>query len=708
MSQAEMVQCPPHDRTWKSDLLRAARLAKLEVVGIDDVVNEAQARVGIALLKAFGEHPGAFLYFEPCTARSSHRPPDAVLCHPETGVLVFEVKGYPISKIERISGGSFQVRCNGYARSENPFQQVRLAMFEIRHAVERVSEPGDKLPVLNYLIALPNIGREDWERAGYSQCVEMERVLLAEDLTDGGLRQRLMSFVRDKRREKRLVDPLDARQVQLVRMAFGDSAVLSQKRCARKELSEESLGSWLDELAMADKRLSAEQQELSRLEVRGHPRIIRGVAGSGKTVVLANMAARYVKRCLAQQGALFGEQPRPPKVAVVCFNRALVSLIREKIQDAYKEQTQETIPAEAVRVSHLNGLMWSLIKEEGLPVRYVPIDGTEGIENAAARAASYRSQLASVQASGPARLDPYLFDAIFIDEGQDFEEEEFRLLMDLVRPDPNTGEKALVIFYDDAQNVYGRSRPVWKNLGIDVQRGDRSRVMRECFRNTRQIVEFAFNVLLGTCAAPTVFVHTRKFADLETLRGRELDGVPLIEEREHFVRVNFARRSGQWPEVHSFKSRLEEIQWLVKQLRDLIVDEAVRPEDILVLFHQISEFRDLKDLIRREIPTEWLRGIVQPYGKREDRNQLIFRPNHLTLSTTKGAKGYDAPIVFFIGCDLIPNTKEGRASFYVGATRAKLILHVSGVSQPPSLLQECQTVLHRLQAVDTTETPAVA
>lgn len=107
MSQLETVQSQPHNWTWKSDLLRAARLSKLEVIGIDDVANEAQARVGIALLKAFGEHPGGFLYFEPCTARSSHRPPDAVLCHPETGVLVFEVKGYPIAHIERIRGGSF-------------------------------------------------------------------------------------------------------------------------------------------------------------------------------------------------------------------------------------------------------------------------------------------------------------------------------------------------------------------------------------------------------------------------------------------------------------------------------------------------------------------------------------------------------------------------------------------------------------------------
>ena len=81
-----------------------------------------------------------------------------------------------------------------------------------------------------------------------------------------------------------------------------------------------------------------------------------------------------------------------------------------------------------------------------------------------------------------------LFDAFFVDEGQDFEPEEYKLLLDLLKPDPDTGEKGLIIFYDDAQNLYAKRRPNWKeDVGIDVGKGDRSRVMKECFRNTREI-----------------------------------------------------------------------------------------------------------------------------------------------------------------------------------------------------------------------------
>ena len=59
---------------------------------------------------------------------------------------------------------------------------------------------------------------------------------------------------------------------------------------------------------------------------------------------------------------------------------------------------------------------------------------------------------------------------MFIDEGQDFEPEEYRLIhLDLIRPNEVSGEKPVLIFYDDAQNVYGRARPVWDEVGLNLE-----------------------------------------------------------------------------------------------------------------------------------------------------------------------------------------------------------------------------------------------
>src|SRR5690242_6912436 len=100
----------------------------------------------------------------------------------------------------------------------------------------------------------------------------------------------------------------------------------------------------------------------------------------------------------------------------------------------------------------------------------------EDCKDASQRAARYHRQFQDYMEKHTE--DDIRYDAIFIDEGQDFAPEEFQLLLGLLKPDKKTDEKNLIIFYDDAQNLYARQRPDWRQIGIDVQRGDRAKVMK--------------------------------------------------------------------------------------------------------------------------------------------------------------------------------------------------------------------------------------
>src|ERR1700757_3322195 len=106
------------------ELTRAIRNAKILVVGQDDIKNEAQASAATAVINAVGNSPAGFIYFQPCTARNSKRPPDIVICHPEYGVIVFEVKGYSCTQIESVNAGSLFVRHQGYVRAINALRQA--------------------------------------------------------------------------------------------------------------------------------------------------------------------------------------------------------------------------------------------------------------------------------------------------------------------------------------------------------------------------------------------------------------------------------------------------------------------------------------------------------------------------------------------------------------------------------------------------------
>jgi len=673
---------------WRQDLYAAIRKAKIRVVGQDDVKNEAQARVAIAIIKAYGNSPAGFVYIEPYTARSTKRPPDVLLCHPEIGVLVIEVKGYTLDIIQGVEAGKLFIRESGYNRPKDPLAQAVDAMFNIKNDVERIVRRQRAMPLFNFMAAFPNISESDWSARGYDRALPIGQILFKEHVeTIRRLKQRISMLVREGLAESRKDMPLTADHIQVVEKVLGKSATINESRPPRAWIDERKLGAYVDEMAALDKYFSAEQRELSRLRVGGFPRLIRGVAGSGKTVVLAEMVARLVHRKISQPDDMFKGTLAKPRIAVVCFNRALVQFIHRKIRDSYKQQTLEDLPTDTVLVTHYNGLLWHLINNEGIPVDYIRIKGSEGIEDNAQRASTYRERFRQFAARYPKWYESILFDAIFVDEGQDFEPEEYQLLLDLVKTHPGTGEKTLVIFYDDAQNLYARPRPNWKQIGIDVQKGDRARVMKECFRNTREIVELAFNVLLGSQAPPYMRVRTRTYADVNYLKQWG-----LVEEHGDHFRVRFAERTFRKPIIRKFSSRDKEKEWLATEIVRLIEEEQVRPEDILVVFHRKEDFEDLPNVIMAKVRSDSIKGFIRPYGQNPDRDEYIFREGYLTISTTHGAKGYDAQIVFVVGTDLFDTENEGRASFYVGATRAKMLLYISGLDRSGTLIAEAEAV----------------
>jgi superfamily I DNA and RNA helicase len=600
---------------YMDQLFGLAREAKIEIVGLGDIKNEAQAKVGAATIVAFGSSPSGFIYFEPCTAYSTKRPPDVLICHPEVGILIIEVKGYHIDQIQEIKAGSLYCKNNGFIKSINPFRQAEDAMFDILNAVRRKESGNTGGPLSNALVSLPHISRTDLSNRGYSNSLPEKFLLLKDDISDPArFREKIQKIVSESLKESKKSKPLLVEQIQSIKLAFGDSSVINDIR-KHKSPKPKSLGAMIDEIAFQDKNLSEEQQELSRLEIKGFPRLIRGVAGSGKTVVLANMAARYVNRNM-NADPLFQAQVIFPKIVVLCFNRSLVPFIRGKISDSFRQQTQSELPHNTPEVKHLNKFIYELCNAAPKHIRYLSVK--EG--DPASRASRYIEMVTDLERNDEALYKSLLYDVILVDESQDLVPEEFMLLLKMLKIDPITKEKNLIIFYDDAQNLYARPRPVWKDIGIDVQRGDRSRVMKQCFRNTREVLDLAFNVLVGKQASDSQQVRTRTFADVNELKRQG-----LVEEKESHFQVKFTDRSSVKPVVMPFASREQEKDWIAKEVVRLIYEDHVRPEDILILFDREADFKDLSDILRRYDNRGAIKGFIKPFNSNhKDQDNYIF------------------------------------------------------------------------------------
>jgi hypothetical protein len=633
------------------------------------------------LIAAFNNSESALLC-EPSLARHTLHPPDLVLIDPEIGVHVIEVKGITLDQIERIeAGGTLHVRYGDRITRANPIEQVRTAMFAIRDATAGALGGDTALP-FKYWVVFPFIRRQSWIGRFGDAAFRPPEYLFADAMESAHLASVLGASERGLSTRPIHVCPLD--QLKFVWHAFGDTSVLyctPREREARRT-SEGTLGRQFDEAAEAYKKLSDDQQRLSAANWEGGPRQIRGVAGSGKTIVLANNLARCLERKLADAGeGLFGDRPAQPRILAVCFNRTLAPFIRKKINIAFEQRNGRPVPENAVDVCCFNALMYKLA-QAGL-WRYQNVGTVEEM----ARAINYLSQLQDFRQRTPERLADLAYDAIYVDEGQDFVEEEFRLLKELCRV-KDQAEPNLYVFYDDAQNLFGRSRPNWQSLGLNVV-GGRSAVMTQCFRNTRPIVESAFNVLYGTCAATATKVPTKSFGDIASLEQKR-----LILNDGGFWRIKFTPRGGSKPRLSLAENIQRENGQIVSRLKWLIEEQEVRPEDILILTFQNSRVTQLA----AAIDAAQILGVaaIHNAAAKDKKDATLGQNGCLTVSTVASAKGYDAYCVLLASANEFKTDVTGRASFYVGCTRAVEYLEVFAYERK-GLAVELEAALGRLR-----------
>ena len=463
-------------------------------------------------------------------------------------------------------------------------------------------------------------------------------------------------------------------QLRAVLEAFGDAP--EPIRPQRAVEREGCLGEQFDLASATYKRLSDEQQRLVEQHWEG-PRLIRGVAGSGKTVVLAQNCARRIARLLRDSGNLFGD--RSPRVLAVCFNRTLAPFIDSRIRDAYHYRTGDSVPDEILEVHSMNALMWHLA-QRGL-WKY---QSTK--EHTAGERASY--YLRSLNTTPYSLSQQCRYDAVYVDEGQDFEPIEFELLLRLCQDghqDPH-----MFVFYDDAQNLYGKKRPNWTDIGLNIV--GRSTVMTRCFRNTKQIVEPAFNMLVGAYSDRTV--QNRQYADMGGLSERKL----IDEANDGHVTVSFADREGAPVNAFNADSVASEHLWVEMRLRKLLIDEEIRPEDILLLTHRRKRATDVADFLQKaDLP---IKGTRRPFQE-EEKDNSITEPGYLTVSTVHSAKGYDAYVVIIIGAEDFEDSEADRAAFYVACTRARELLEITGIGKAPLARELAKASRH--DAADSSE-----
>lgn len=567
------------------------------------------------------------VYYEPAVG---DRYPDFIVLLPDIGLLVIEVKGWYRNHILEANDSVVTIRGDNGVTSEqkHPVRQARDYMLRLMDECQGRPEFGlllqdngrFKFP-FSHLAVLSKI--ESRQLGDLSKLFSSPRMIFRDVLL--GWERESFNFKKLRKDIKSRFDPfwefgkLNSEEIDLLRAIIHPESIFQKPSIIRKLPVEEALEP-SPPLSVLDIR-----QERSVRGIGDGHRLIFGVAGSGKTVLLISRAR------------LLAAQKPEASILVLCFNRMLANFLRDSLR-------------EFQNISVWNFHKWA--QDQGVPFRRSDneVDDT---------GAKLLVQLENGQ--GDARK----YDAILIDEAQDFEPVWFQCVREALK-EPNDGD--LLIVGDGHQGLYNKQHKIsWISLGINAQ----GRTITQKFdldrnyRNTRQILELA-----------------SVFADFPS-DSRDEDGVLCVK-----VDPSKAVRQGIHPVLVRCATHDRESARVVELVQDLLggrwcgheIERPLQPREIGILYPRIpdSERRDsLSKLL------ENLGKVAQTIWLSEDRRSRDrVGEDGLKVQTIKSVKGLQYRAVIVIWADLLPHRDPERAigdrrETYVALTRPEDFLAVT-------------------------------
>ena len=637
--------------------------------------------------------------------------PDFVMLHPHLGVAVLEVKDWVDVREADAAGVLVRTRDGQERRESNPVQNARNKAIAVATRLERrpkLTHRGGphqgklKLP-WTYAVVFPNLTR--MLIFGLGDVYEPNYLIADDDLHPTRFEECL------RRLAWRFPAQLEPGDMDEVRAALQPSLIIHDVRTGnevgiadmrQEQVAKEGLFGVKDteleeEVTPEGRRIATKQLGV---------RLVRGVAGSGKTLVLA-LRARFLAEAYPDW-----------QILVTTFNKALADDLslrlagqsdRISVQHfhALCAQILGTIGAwQSGPVNDSLGQITNLLTREfpnvtawdatflqqeiawlkdcgiGSEEEYLQVARSGRGERLSRtdRAQIYRIYqryeerlrdrrrfdwqdvpLMVRRAIEDGDLTPPAYHAILVDEAQDFAPTWFEVLRLLLRPE----QPSMFLAADSTQRIY-RSFS-WRAMGLHVV--GRTRILPRSYRSTYEIMRAAAVLVEDNPDLKATLADEEE----EQLQS-ELDPVWM--------------RHGPQPELRRFGSRPDEVKFMAQRIKTLL-SEGYAPGDIVVLHPRAFGPNEYRSGLR-SAGTSGISLDPEASGRRDA----------IQFATIHSVKGLEYRIVFIAQAHLLfdsdrPIPFSERAKFtadqlrllYVAMTRARDRLYIGYQNRLPKELE---------------------
>ena len=439
---------------------------------------------------------------------------DCILYHRDHGMLLIECKDGQISTEEaQGTENGFVWKQAGRIMDRSPIEQIKQSIHPLHDYFSEMfpKEGGKSYFKVRVQWAVCFADMENMGKIG-NNAIQPKRIILKQDLKSYNTLERKVKKILETKEESHGGNPFPNN-----RLSDEDYNRLTSFLGCFDEPTWPEL--WEME---SDARLQPTAfQEMLMESITRNPRMqIEGVAGSGKSLLVQWETSRLVAE--------------GKRVVVLCYN----DLLAEQMQNTFKKKGYDDSQVVAASFHKLACKYVRAAKVKGF-ARHEPEEDADMTEYYKAAADNLAPAIQELR-----KKKKQLFDALIIDEGQDFESGWIDATLQLLK-DP---EKGIVRFF------YDRHQAIYKGRNFDANKTISAMpvmVLKRGYRSTKKILEWVYDN-----------TNIRIPCYDETPTGRPVDVRTYTEpaEQEELLRKEIARlrKKGVGPEdilVVSLRSR---------------------------------------------------------------------------------------------------------------------------------------------------------
>lgn len=519
------------------------------------------------------ENYTAYLYLEP---KIKNLNPDLILLDPLKGVVVIEIKAWSIDYIESINNKEIKssdgkTLHNPAYRTRDYFNSLKSLLSSKKALLNDSNELRFNLSARVFLCEIKSSEAKESDICEYLNHYPT-RILYKDEIKDLSI---------DILFEKSMKKKMNRNTFNLIRTTIFPELRLNAN-------------SDMESIIQA---LDIKQEAFTKRVPRGHFHI-SGIPGSGKTAILIARAI-YMLKCNPDW-----------RIAIITYNKSLSSKIESKLDSLVQELNFMDIDISKIEVKTFHKFALSLAS-----MRVPPYADSKFWDEVLPNEA--------LKKAFP------IYDAICIDEYQDFRDDWIKVCIASIKKDSNL---EINIFFagDRLQSIYNPNEINWRqNLDLDMR--GRSKLLKKSYRTSSEHIDLALKLLMSD----------KRYSDEVERFYEGIDDIKVNDVRENSIELVEG----------NYFSVIEILKSLLK---------IYKSSDILILANSWKSANNFYELLPYEI-------------KNISAVKKEVLENILSITTYHSSKGLESKAVIILDIDMISDKKLA----YVAMTRAseKLIIH---------------------------------